>query len=235
MVKFLWLAAFFSLSVALYGQGFEVTAPQENVRGIIGEIIKAPVRFKNNTEKPITIVIKKVSAQLGSTQKNFYCIDSNCLDSKIEDYVVKIEPGQTLTSLHIGIESGLVSGESSVKYIAYNRHNPSDVIEFDLSFTVEEKVQKQHVYSSAQISIEDVYPNPASAYAFVDYKIFNDRIKARVVIHNILGNIVSTNELPVQDNKIKIKTDELSPGIYFYTLYVDDKCLFSRKLVVNSQ
>lgn len=233
MVKFLWLAAFLSVSLMVNGQGFEVTVPQENVKGAIGEIVKAPLHLKNNTDKAITIVIRKVSAQIGSTQKNFYCIDNNCLDSRVEDYVVKIEPGQTLRSVQVGLESGLVSGESSIKYLVFNKHNPSESIEVDLGFTVEERPEKQSVYTSTQILLDDVYPNPASSHAYVDYKIFNDRIKARIVIHNILGSVISNNELSPEENRIKIKTDELSAGIYFYTLYVDNKGVLTRKLVVN--
>jgi hypothetical protein len=234
MTKFLLFVICLSLSAAVCGQAFEVAVAPESVKGIIGETVKTPVRFKNNTEKTITLLIKKVSAQIGSTQKNFFCIDSNCLDSKIEDYTIKLEPGQTLNSFHVGIESGLVPGESTVKYIAYNRYNPSESVEFELNFVVEEKPAKQSIYSSAQISIHDVYPNPANEYAFVDYKVFSDRIKARMVIHNILGNIVSEYDLPLQENKIKIKTEEFSPGIYFYTLYIDNKGVMTRKIVVKN-
>jgi hypothetical protein len=234
MVKILLFVACLSLSFTLCGQGFEVAVAQDNVKGIIGETVKTPVRFKNNTEKTITIVIKKISAQIGSTQKNFFCIDNNCLDAKVEDYIVRLEPGQTLNSIQVGIESGLVPGESSVKYIAYNRYNPSESVEFDLNFTVEEKPAKQSIYSSPQISIHDVYPNPANEYAFVDYKVFSDRIKARMVIHNILGNIVGEYELPLQESKIKIRTEEFSAGIYFYTLYIDNKGVMTRKIVVDN-
>jgi hypothetical protein len=234
MIKTLWLVAFLSLSLTLCGQGFEVAVAPENVKGIIGETLKTPVRFKNNTEKTITLIVKKVSAQIGSTQKNFFCIDNTCLDAKVEDYLIKLEPGQTFNSFQIGIESGLVSGESSVKYIAYNRYNPSDAIEFELNFSVDEKPIKQSLYTSPQISIHDVYPNPAIEHYYVDYKIFSDRIKARMVIHNILGNVLKEYELPYNENKIKIRTEELSAGIYFYTLYIDRKCVMTRKIVVKN-
>ena len=114
--------------------------------------------------------------------------------------------------------------------------NPSatdTVIVADLNFIVEEKAAKANIYTSRNITIQDVYPNPANEHAYVDYKILNDRIKARILIHNILGTLISEYNLPIIENKIKIRTEELSSGIYFYTLSVDDEGVLTRKLVVD--
>jgi hypothetical protein len=93
-----------------YSQGFEISALQETYKGGIGETIKAPLRFKNTSEKPITLIVRKANEQIGSTQKTYFCLDNNCLDQKVEDYIVKIEPGQSLTNFHVALEGGLVSG-----------------------------------------------------------------------------------------------------------------------------
>jgi hypothetical protein len=67
----------------------------------------------------------------------------------------------------------------------------------------------------------------------VDYKILNDRIKAKLVVHNLLGNVVGEYSLPILENFVRVKTDDLSAGIYFYTLYVDDESVMTRKLIVR--
>jgi hypothetical protein len=82
--------------------------------------------------------------------------------------------------------------------------------------------------------LHDVYPNPVSDYAYVDYKILSDRTKARIVIHNILGNSVGEYDLPLAESRIKIRTEELNAGIYFYTLYIDNEGVMTRKLVVKN-
>lgn len=233
-MKALWItcvSVFISLSLA--AQSFEVTGIQETYKGIIGETIKAPINFRNTSDKTVTLIIRKVSSEIGSTQKNYFCIDANCLDQKVEDHIVKIEPGQTLTSFNVALEAGLVSTMSSVRYIAYNKSNPSESAEINLNFVVDEKPEKQNIYNSRHISIQDLYPNPINDYAFVDYKILNDKIKAKIIIHNILGSQVGEYELPSLESKVKIRAEELNAGIYFYTLYIDDEGVMTRKLIVK--
>ena len=233
MKNLLLLVILILISSYGFSQGFELNSLQESYKGMIGDAIKAPLRFKNTSEKPITLIIRKVNGQIGSTQKNYFCLDNNCLDQKVEDYIIKIEPGQVLNSFQIVLEAGLVSGESSLKYVAYSKSNPSQSVEFELNFTVEEKPEKQNIYSSRFVTLHDVYPNPVVDQAVVDYKIMNDQIKAKIVVHNILGNVVGEYSLPSLENFVRVKTDDLSAGIYFYTLYIDNEGVMTRKLIVR--
>ncbi len=220
-------------SLPTLGQGFEIVSLQESYKGTIGEMIKAPIRFKNTSDKAITLIIRKVSDQIGSTQKNFLCLDANCLDQRADDHIVKIEAGQTLSSVHVALDAGLVSGLSSVKYIVYNKSNPSQSIEFEVNFGVEEKAEKQSIYTSKYITLKDVYPNPVVDLALVDYKILNDNIKAKIIIHNILGNNQGEYVLTSAENLLRIPADNLNAGIYFYTLYVNNEGVLTRKLIVR--
>ncbi|MEJ1239536.1 T9SS type A sorting domain-containing protein [Chryseolinea sp. T2] len=221
------------LNTVAFPQGFEITGLQDNYNGTIGETIKAPVRIKNTSDKAITVVIRKISSQIGSTQKNYLCIDGNCLDQRVEDYIVKLDAGQSLNTFQIVLDAGLVSGESVVKYQIYNRINPGQPVEFDLNFNVEERPEKENIYSSRFVTLHDVYPNPVVDQAVVDYKILNERIKAKLVVHNLLGNVVGEYSLPSFENLVRVKTDDLAAGIYFYTLYVDDESVMTRKLIVR--
>ncbi len=233
MNKFLLLAIIFLSTVPLFGQGFEIINSSETHKGYIGDIIKAPLKFKNTTDRPIILIVRKVTEQIGSTQKSYFCVDDNCLDQRTEDFIIKIEAGQTLTTLQIALEAGLVPGLSSIRYLAYNKSNPSQALEFDLEFSAEEKREKQDVYTSKFISIKEVYPNPVSDYAYVDYKIQSDAIKAKILLHNLLGNVISEYELPPTGTSVRMKADDLSPGIYFYTLYIDNEGVMTRKLIVK--
>jgi hypothetical protein len=70
-------------------------------------------------------------------------------------------------------------------------------------------------------------------YAFVDYSLTSDRVKAKIRVHNILGNIVGEYDLTTAESLMRIKTEELTAGIYFYTLYVDNESVMTRKLIVK--
>lgn len=233
MKKVLWLVIFIILSADLVAQNFEITGLQESYKGTIGEVIKAPLQFKNNSNKPIQLIIRKSTSQIGTSQRNYFCPNGDCLDQSVEDYIVKVEPGQTLGSLQVALEAGLVPGVSSVKYIAFNKSNPNEILELDLNFVVEEKSAVTNIYSSRSINLQDVYPNPASEYAYINYKILSDEVKAKMVLHNVLGSPVAEYDLPSTDSKAKIRTEDLNSGIYFYTLYIDGKAVMTRKLVIK--
>lgn len=222
-----------AISCCGFAQSFEVTSLQDSYNGFIGEAIKAPLRLKNTSDKAITLIIRNVDAQIGSSQRNYFCLDNNCLDHKVEDFIVKIEPGQVMNNFQVVLDAGLVSGESSLRYVAFNKYNPGQVVEFDLNFIVEEKPEKQNLYSSRFITLHDVYPNPVVDQAVVDYKMNNDQVKAKIVVHNILGNVVGEYSLPSSENFVRVRTDDLSAGIYFYTLYVENEGVITRKLIVR--
>jgi hypothetical protein len=89
------------------------------------------------------------------------------------------------------------------------------------------------VFKSKDITIHDVYPNPVSDMAFIDYTIHNENVKAKLVIYNILGRNMSEVDMPYSETRIKLQADELATGIYFYTLYLDNNGVLTRKLIVR--
>ncbi len=218
---------------ALNAQSFDVVNPQENHRAFIGDQIKIPLAVRNNTERPLVLVLRKAHAQLGSTQRAFFSVSGNNLDAGIEDYTIKLEPGQSLNTVAITVEAGLVSGISQARYVLFNKYNPTDQYTVDLSFTVEEKPERSNLYTSPYITIYDVYPNPVIDYAYIQYHILNERAKARIVIHNVLGNPLSEHNFNSGETLLKIKLEDLNSGVYFYTLYLENEAVMTRKLIVK--
>lgn len=233
MRRLLLAVGFSFASLALAAQNFEIASLEDSYKGSVGEVIQAPVRIKNNFDKPITLVIKRIETQIGSSQKNFFCPDNNCLDQRTDTYTVRLEPGETLQRFAIGLEAGLTEGFSSVKYQVFNKANPSDVTLLDINFVVEGKQEKGHIYSSPLITIHDLYPNPVVTSARIDYDIHQEHVKAKIIIHNILGSPLSAYDLLASQNSLKIEADQLNTGIYFYTLYVNNESVLTRKLMVK--
>ena len=233
MRRILWLFLMFLPALELAAQSFEVGHLQEIYKGYIGETVKVPVTITNTTEKPLTLVIRRMSANLGGTQKNYFCPNRDCLDQRVEDVLIKLEPGQTLADFEIGLDAGLANGISSAKYLIFNRYNSNETFEFDLNFAVEERTAKEDIFTHPHIVLHDVYPNPVVDFAFVNYDITNDEVEAKIVIHNILGNAIDEYSLPSSENKVKIRAESMNAGIYFYTLYLDNEGLVTRKLIVK--
>jgi hypothetical protein len=233
MKKLLLLIGYLCLGEVLLAQNFEISGLQETYRGTIGEIIPASFRIKNTSDKPITLIIRKVETLIGSTQRSLLCPENNCLDAHYDESIIKIDAGQTLYTFSIGLDAGLAEGYSTIKYVVINKANPVESIPLNLHFAVEARPEKSHIYTSGAITIHDVYPNPVTGYANIDYKLHSEKTKTKIVIHNILGSPLKEYQLSPYENSVKLMLDDLNSGIYFYTLYIDNEGVLTRKLIVK--
>jgi hypothetical protein len=212
------------------GQGFEVIDKQDSYQAAISETIQIPVRIKNTTDKPQTYTIRKAPSDAGGFQKGYFCLGRNCVEQAAEEFTRRVEPGE-MFDLYYTLETGLVTGSASLRFeIAARGNHP---LEHNVTVQIDEKRETSFVFQSRDITIHDVYPNPVVDQAFIDYRIHNELVKARVVIHNILGRTMNEAELPIYETKLKLQTEELATGIYFYTLYLDNTGVLTRKLIVR--
>jgi hypothetical protein len=214
-------------------QSFDLIDRQENYQAAISETLRIPLKIKNNSDKPQFYIIRKANNDLGGTQKGYFCLDKNCLDAGIDEFSKRIEPGETLAGLYYSLETGLVTGQNNLRFEIFVRGNPQGIFQHQVNISIDEHHAKSLVFQSKDITIQDVYPNPVTDQAFIDYRIHNESMKAKVVIHNILGSSIGDYELPNSENRIKITTDDLTSGVYFYTVYLDNNGVLTRKLIVR--
>lgn len=226
-----WLSlAFVSLHwLALQAQQFDVSTTTELVRATIGETVQTPLRIRNNDSKTLTLVLRKIQSELGSTQKSTFCVNGQCKD----EIQLKVEPGQIIQDVVVFFEAGLAEGISSSRYVLMNKNTPTEMIEFELNFSVDDVEARRSIYESKLITLHDVYPNPAIEIAQIDYKIRESQPAYTIIVRNLLGNIVSKYSLDSLETKLKMRTDDLNPGIYFFTLYIDNEGVMTRKMMVK--
>ena len=160
-------------------------------------------------------------------------MDEDCFDASIDQVTRKLEAGESINTLYFTVETGFITMQNSIKFEVFPKSNPTQAMEHSLGLSIEEKVSKNFVFQSRDITVHDVYPNPVIDQAFIDYKLHNETMKAKVVVHNILGSAVGAYEMPVFENRVKVQAEELTSGVYFYTVYVDNIGVLTRKLVVR--
>lgn len=229
------IVLFFALTASLtsLAQAFEWADRQDNLQAGVGQTIRIPIRIRNTSDKPQFYVIRKAQGDLSSNQKGYFCLGDDCLDPGIDQFSKRIEPGETLANLFYTVETGLVTTVNTLRFEVFPKSSPALSMEQSVSIAVDEKPARSLVFQSKDISIHDVYPNPIVDQAFIDYRIYNEQLKAKVVIHNILGVAVGNYEMPVFENRVKIQADEFTSGVYFYTLYLDNVGVLTRKMVVR--
>jgi Secretion system C-terminal sorting domain len=217
----------------LYSQSLEVSETPDHYQISPNQILRIPLRIKNSSEKAQVYIIRAIKGDMGDSQKGYFCLGNNCMDASVEEFSKKLEPGETLTDLHYSFESGIQANQTSLKIEVLPKYAPAEMIERSISLMVEEKPGRSFIFQSKEITIQDVYPNPVQDQAFIDYKIHTEAVKAKIILHNVLGKPMGDYELPNTETKVKIQADELVPGIYFYTVYLNNNGILTRKLVVR--
>ncbi len=219
-------------SASAFAQNFELVDKQDSYQTGVSQTLRIPLRVKNNSDKA-QIYIIRVQDDLNTTQKGYFCLDKACLEPGVQEFSRRVEPGEVLQNLFFVLETGLIAGQHNVKFEVFPQGIAYQTVEHPVAITVDDAGAKALVFHSRDITIHDVYPNPVSDQASIDYSIHNEAVKAKVIIHNILGKALGDYELPPTETKIKIQADELPAGVYFYTLYINNEGVFTRKLIVR--
>ncbi len=83
------------------------------------------------------------------------------------------------------------------------------------------------------IKLSNIYPNPASSFAYIDYSVYGNFNSANVSFFNLLGKQVADYPLNKYSDKLKVATSTWESGIYMYQLVIDGKKIATKKLLVR--
>jgi type IX secretion system substrate protein len=238
--KIVYIALIILFGSAASAQSLEIVNTEADQQGLIGQDLRTIIKIKNISNEPVYFSISEIKKQIGSSQKSFLCINNECDNGnivnrkgKITDYVRKLMPGETDESIVAVLETGLVRGISSISYRVFNVKNPEDYTDIEMHFEVGEKVVENLLYSSKTVDLTDVYPNPVRETAIFDYVIKNDSKEAKIIIHNVLGSVAGEYKLNPFEQQLKVSVENYNPGVYFYSLYIDNEGVATKKLVVR--
>ncbi len=219
------------LTILGQAQSFELVDRQESYVTGFNQLVRIQLKIKNNSDKTQFYTIKKTRSDLGESQKGYFCLDSKCLEPSVNEFSKKIEAGETI-NLNFTVESGMQSASNNIKFEIAPKGSPTEMIEHAVSLNVDDRPLKS-IYQSKEITINDVYPNPVQDQAVIDYKVHNETLRVKIVVHNILGRPMGEYELPTDDNRIKMNVDDFAPGVYFYTVYINNSGVLTRKIMVR--
>lgn len=120
------------------------------------------------------------------------------------------------------------AGYSSVRYQVFDVNNPSDNIEFTLKYNDPTSSIKTNPSLTYQVS--DVLPNPSSSKTAINIDVLNNINNVTIFITNIFGKIESlkTTNLLIGKNEINLDSDNLSDGLYFITLNINNSKITKR-------
>lgn len=93
-------------------------------------------------------------------------------------------------------------------------------------------VQERSVLNRT-IEVEDIYPNPASSVAIINYFIADPSKEVKIVLHDLLGTTARNYPLNPYERVLKIDVQDLKDGVYFYTLESEGETKATKKLIIK--
>ena len=201
--------------------------------GDIGSSQRKTVILQNESGYTKTYFLKNVRGSVGSSQKVKVCLNDQCFDSKkdLAKISIKLAPGEIFTDLYLEFEMGIAETRGSFDLFFVNAENIRENFIVEARYEVASGSSTDFMHKD--IKLGEIYPNPSNRIAQLDYELVNPKAKAKIAINSFIGNPVTEYELDPERNSLVINVTDFQPGVYFYTLFVDNKNVVTKKLQVK--
>ncbi|MBC6367072.1 T9SS type A sorting domain-containing protein [Algoriphagus sp. AK58] len=201
--------------------------------GPIGASQRKTIILQNESNQQKTYILKNIRGNIGSSQKMRICFGDQCFDPKKElaKISIKLSPGEIYTDFYLEFELGIAETRGSFDLFFVNAENIRENFIVEARYEVENVVKADFSYKDVKLS--EIYPNPSNRIAQLDYELVNPKAKAKITINSFIGNPIAEYELDPDRSSLVINVSEFQPGVYFYTLIVDNKNVVTKKLQVK--
>ena len=201
--------------------------------GDIGSSQRKTVILQNESNQTKTYFLKNVRGSVGSSQKVRVCLNDQCFDPKRDLAKISIDlaPGEVVTDLYLEFEMGITETRGSFDLYFVNAENIRDNFVVEARYEVAAGSNADFLHKDIKLS--EIYPNPSNRIAQLDYEVVNPNAKAKITINSFIGNPIAEYELDPERNSLLINVSDFQPGVYFYTLFIDNKNVVTKKLQVK--
>ena len=191
--------------------------------------------IKNTSANTITVECQKTNLNMPLGGESFYCFAGNCYSASSTNpsSSAALTPGQQISfansdaDAHSGYYDAYgASGIAEVQYCFYDVNDPADETCVIITYECSGATGMNDFTELTKIS--EFYPNPANG---LTHFTFNGT-KAQLKIIDILGNEIKVLQLEESGIK-KIDLTDMSKGIYFGKLVINNKVTTIKKLIVQ--
>ena len=145
--------------------------------------------------------------------------------------VVSIPAATTDESFEFFYDADGNPGTSQIIYVFLDPTLPSNYALWWVHFDAEATGISDELLANTTFS--PAYPNPASNYVSFNYDIPAEVNQAEIMITNLLGAVVYEGSLSGLTGTKRIDVSNLTGGIYFATLKLDNEVATSQKILVQ--
>lgn len=191
------------------------------------------IRVINFGNEVIDVKVKKTINEgdtIAGTQNNFYWDMEYSMD-QYESDAVSMASLETFYDFKGMYHPDGNEGSSIITYEFFDINNTSNSVTVEVEYDAESSQGIADKISLADFSY--AYPNPAANQVSFTYDLSNEVNDAAIIISNLLGSVVKERRIYKNNNSVTIETRDLRDGLYLYSLKINGKIEFTRKLVVK--
>ncbi|GAB1404234.1 MAG: T9SS type A sorting domain-containing protein [Lentimicrobiaceae bacterium] len=189
-------------------------------------------KIKNTNNIDVSVKVKKYDLSLVENTRSNICWGV-CYPWNVYDTpdAITLSPGASDDSFRCDYRHNGNHGTSSVRFTVYNTENINDTLSFIVHFQIGYLGLEDQKPVKARLS--NAFPNPASTLVYFEYALPDLSQNAVVKVTNLLGTTVYSQAVEQVEGKLSIDVSNLSDGIYFYSLMLNNTPSTTRKFVVK--
>ena len=199
------------------------------------QVVEFHADITNTGSSFVTLRVFRVTLSAATNHTNNFCIGPICypafVDTSVLADTVHMEPGHVESTFIGHVKPHETAGITYVKYCIFDHNDMSDSTCFNVVYDITPIGIRESVNLSAQMG--DVYPNPASSDASFAYMIEGTPNKKELVIHDMVGKLLSEENLDGFQGLHNISTEELNAGTYLLSIRLDGVIAGTKRLVVQ--
>ena len=230
---FIGISFVFSQNLKIYQNGNILTNNQVlNITGDVNELITLSLHLKNISTSTINVKLKKLENSIVLGSENSFCYAGQCYSPttmvSLDSSVIPANTFDTTFLADYGANGK--SGTSKITYVFFNTANLNDSVCVIVNYTTAVGI---NTITKSEVNFSDAFPNPANNSVSFNYELPKQTTTAKIKICNILGSCVAEIDLTEHNGKKTLNTSELNNGIYFYSLILNNKLFYTRKIVIK--
>jgi Secretion system C-terminal sorting domain len=150
------------------------------------------------------------------------------------DKNLKIVPSKAINSYYRSVM--LQSGTTNQNEATTNRSRISNTDNSSVSESknvLETAKSEDNMFANDKIVVRNVYPNPANEFAAIEYNITGNVSDAKILIYNVLLSGIGDYDLNKNEKQLRVNTQDMPTGVYYYQLMIEGKKVATKKLIVR--
>lgn len=186
----------------------------------------------NNGSSAIDVKVKKTEIIVISGSENLFCWGM-CYDTAtfVSSEMINIAAGSSNLHDFGGYYKPKGNlGQTTIMYTFFNNADSNDSVCVNVVYGATAASIEE---SSPVIEFSNAYPNPASSIVYFNYALNSGNYNATLSVSDILGSEVIHQTIVNSNRRTSIDVTNLESGVYFYSLQINGKAQFTRKLIIR--